>query len=200
MSQRQEQISDNLSITMQRIHREARTGYLRVERGEGPNLESGLVRFVDGKIVAARVGQEQGNIALNILLTWERCFFVFYPTDRQGNIQEHSADQEPPGRRNTQPFNQDVFATNPHVPVARRNSESFMSLPLTAVPRATMSIMKAIALAEKAGLPQLCRPIILAIDGRATVGELIARIGCTPEEMFLALIGMERLAIVRIIR
>ena len=93
-----------------------------------------------------------------------------------------------------------MLATNTQMPVARSNSDALGSLPLTAVPRATMSIMKAIASAERAGLPPLCRSIILAIDGRTTVRELVERIGCTPQEMSFALLGMERLAIVRITR
>ncbi|GHO74129.1 hypothetical protein KSD_19000 [Ktedonobacter sp. SOSP1-85] len=63
-----------------------------------------------------------------------------------------------------------------------------------------MSVMKAIGIIEKAGLPRLYRQVILAIDGRQAVGELIRSINCTPEEMSQILQTLEELTIIRVVR
>lgn len=70
------------------------------------------------------------------------------------------------------------------------------SIPLAAVPCATMSVVKAIGLINKAALPRTCRQALLLIDGRHSVNEIITMMNAEPEETMRALNALENLAII----
>jgi hypothetical protein len=72
------------------------------------------------------------------------------------------------------------------------------SIPLVAVPRATMSVVKAIGLINKTGLPRTCRQVILLIDGRLSVNEIIAAASTSSEETIKALSALESIAVITI--
>lgn len=72
------------------------------------------------------------------------------------------------------------------------------SIPLIAVPRATMSVVKAIGLINKAGLPRTCRQIILLVDGHHSVNEIVGMASTSPEETMKALHALENLAVITI--
>jgi hypothetical protein len=84
-------------------------------------------------------------------------------------------------------------STGPQLPVSPSGP-----LSLAAIPRATMSVVKAIAAIEKAGLPRTYRQVILKVDGRNTVNDLIGLSGCSLEEMQQILYTLEKLMIIRI--
>src|SRR5258707_15697147 len=52
-------------------------GVLTVERGEGRSLEEGLIIFVRGQVVEARVNQRSGLAAFTYLNAWQVCHFSF---------------------------------------------------------------------------------------------------------------------------
>ncbi|GHO66667.1 hypothetical protein KSC_055590 [Ktedonobacter sp. SOSP1-52] len=197
VTQQQGRITDNLSRIIQIIQVEGRTGELRVGRGEGINAEIGSIGFTNGQIVFAQVGSYIGPDALNIMIGWGKCVFVFIPHLTTGPLQQTGPI---PSQRETSPVIPQLRQSAPQQggqPAAASGNNAF---PLTAVPRATMSVMKAIGVIEKAGLPRLYRQVILAIDGRQAVGELIRSINCTPEEMNQILQTLEELTIIRVVR
>ena len=72
------------------------------------------------------------------------------------------------------------------------------SIPLTVVPRATMSVVKAIGLINKAALPRTCRQILLLIDGQHSVNEIIIMANMPSEETIKALNALEKLSVITI--
>ena len=54
-----------------------KSGVLTVERGEGRSLEEGLIIFVRGQVVEARVNQRSGLAAFTYLNAWQVCHFSF---------------------------------------------------------------------------------------------------------------------------
>lgn len=198
VTQQQGRIADNLARIIQIIQVEGRTGELRVRRGEGINAEIGSIGFTNGQIVFAQIGSYMGPDALNILIGWGKCVFVFIPHLTTGSLQQQTGPIQ--RQRETSPvipqLRQSASQQGEQPDVANANN----AFPLTAVPRATMSVMKAIGIIEKAGLPRLYRQVILAIDGRQAVGELVRSVNCTPEEMSQILQTLEELTIIRVVR
>jgi Domain of unknown function (DUF4388) len=237
VSQQQGSITDSLVSVIQFIQKDGRTGELRVGRGEGVNTEIGSIVFNNGQVVSAQLGAYTGPAALNILMTWGRCVFIFSPVtspgiplqsspalDRRVPPQSSPAldrrvppqsspslDRRVPlqsspslDRRESQPLESFPPIRRPgnSSPSLERQSGALpgMSIPLIAIPRLTMSIVKSIAAVEQAGLPRAYRRVVLLIDGRHSVNDLIISIGCTPEEMQQILQTLERITVVRIAR
>jgi hypothetical protein len=61
-----------------------------------------------------------------------------------------------------------------------------------------MSVVKAIGLINKAALPRTCRQVLLLIDGRHSVNEIITMMSAESEETMRALNALENLAIITI--
>ncbi|EFH90183.1 DUF4388 domain-containing protein [Ktedonobacter racemifer] len=198
VTQQQGRITDNLARIIQIVQVEGRSGELRVGRGEGINAEIGSIGFTNGQIVFAQIGSYMGPDALNILINWGKCVFVFIPHLTTGPLQRQTGPIQ--SQRETSPIVPQMRQLSPPQTDQPNAASANSAVPLTAVPRATMSVMKAIGIIEKAGLPRLYRQVILAIDGRQAVGELIRSINCTPEEMSQILQTLEELTIIRVVR
>lgn len=82
----------------------------------------------------------------------------------------------------------------------RAIQEPVPAIPLIAVPRATMSVVKAIGLINKASLPRTCRQVILLIDGRLSVNEIIGMSNISPADTMRALHALENLAVITIMK
>ena len=197
VTQQQRRITDNLARIIQIVQIEGRTGELRVRRGEGINAEIGSIGFTNGQIVFSQIGSYMGPDALNILVNWGKCVFVFIPHLTTGPLQQTGPIQS---QRETSPIVPQLRQLSPPQTDQPNVASANSAFPLTAVPRATMSVMKAIGIIEKAGFPRLYRQVILAIDGRQAVGELIRSVNCTPEEMSQILQTLEELTIIRVVR
>lgn len=195
MSQQQERITDSLTSVIQIIQTGHGTGELRVWRESGPNAEVGSFVFINGRIVAAHVGLMQGVEAFNTLKTWGRAMFIFTP-GTPPPLQQNSPVLEPQEKKpsTTRP----LPTTDPQTPVSEPPQKS--TVHLTAVPRATMSIVKAVGIIEKMGLARTYRQLILFIDGQRPVSELALAMNCTPQDMWQMLQELEKLTIIRISR
>jgi hypothetical protein len=75
MSQPRETTTNNLADVIQVIQIGHRTGTLTVERGENSTFEEGMIVFVNGQIIDAKCGQQNGPVALGWLTTWTTCRF-----------------------------------------------------------------------------------------------------------------------------
>lgn len=217
MSQQQGRITDSLASVVQFIQAEHRTGELRVQRDEGYGLEQGTLIFMDGRIIYAQTGPYQEVRALEILQTWGRCIFLFSPHPTMNNNEtylpappsqnspsQNSPSQYSPAQRpgDVQPFGSFPSAqraTPPpaHYPRPFEASPSF-TIPLTVIPRATMSVIKAIKLIEKEGLPRTYRQVFLLIDGQKNVNDLLRLTNGTvaPEEVITILRTLESLTVI----
>lgn len=61
-----------------------------------------------------------------------------------------------------------------------------------------MSVVKAIGVMNKAGLPRICRQVILLVDGRHSVNEIVSMASTSPEETIKALRALENIAVITI--
>jgi hypothetical protein len=201
VSQQPARITDNLTSVIQVIQKGRESGELRAKLDDEASKEVGTIVFANGQIVAAQVGPYQGVEAFNILKSWSRCVFVFVrdaPTARlpQSGPLPQSSGQTPFERRmpTTGP-QQSVNGSR--TPLPEPPSDSTLSL--TFVPRATMSVVKAIGIIERAGLSRTYRQLILLVDGRRSIGELAITMSCPHQEMRQMLQELERLTIIRIV-
>jgi Mn-dependent DtxR family transcriptional regulator len=62
-----------------------------------------------------------------------------------------------------------------------------------------MSVVKAVGMIERAGLPRTYRKLILLIDGQRSIGELAITMNCQPSEMKQMLQELERLTVIRVV-
>jgi len=95
MQPQRETMTDNLADIIHILHIGSKSGTLAVERGEGNTLEEGLILFVEGRAVEAKVGRHNGLAAFNYLNTWQTCRFSFV---------SHAGQSGPPSRPTTQPL------------------------------------------------------------------------------------------------
>src|SRR6266576_3032640 len=70
-------MTDCLADLIHIIRMGEKSGVLTVERGEGRSLEEGLIKFVRGQVVEARVNQRSGLAAFTYLNAWQVCHFSF---------------------------------------------------------------------------------------------------------------------------
>lgn len=70
-------MTDCLADLIHIIRMGEKSGVLTVERGEGRSLEEGLIIFVKGQVVEARVNQRSGLAAFTYLNAWQVCHFSF---------------------------------------------------------------------------------------------------------------------------
>src|SRR5437660_6273370 len=101
MSQRRGTTTDRLSNVIEVIQLGRRTGFLTVERGEGPGREEGELTFVHGQVTYARGGQFVGQRALEWLHSWGACRFTFVSSVPGRSTQPL---HETPRTLSTQPF------------------------------------------------------------------------------------------------
>lgn len=201
MSQQQKRLADSLLSVIQTIQTGHWTGELRAQRDDALSTEVGFILFVDGQIVAAQVGPQEGMPAFNLMKTWGKCWFTFTLNTPPPVSQQYSSTPESPARTSETP----PQITGPQRPITELQRSMPPSLPgaglpLTTIPRATMSIIKARGIIEQAGLSRTYRQLSLLIDGHRSVADLTIAIGCTPLEMQEMLQQLERLSVIRLPR
>ncbi len=210
MSQHQKKTTDSLISVIQAIQTGQWTGELRAQRDDGLNTEIGSIVFMNGQVVAAQIGSYQGMQAFNMLKMWGRSVFAFTPhTPLPLSPWNNSAPMQTPPPPVTGPQQavtgpqQAVTGPQNAITGSQRALPAWQQntgLSLTAVPRATMSILKARRIIEQSGFPRTYRQLILLIDGQRSVGDLIMALSCTPLEMQQMLQQLESLSIIRIPR
>jgi len=88
MSDRENQVIDQLVRVIQEIQLNRMTGSLVVKRGEGAASERGKIVFVKGQVVRASAGYRREREALNWLSTWGKSQYTFV----QGHGQEEKLE------------------------------------------------------------------------------------------------------------
>ncbi|GCE12346.1 DUF4388 domain-containing protein [Tengunoibacter tsumagoiensis] len=174
--------TDQLNNVIQVIQLGRKTGILLVERGEGGQLEKGMLQFVQGSITDARCNTFQGQAALNWLQTWQACRFIFTPNTN--TVDQQNTASAPWPSQQTPPS-----ARAPNTP---KGFEPTQGRP----PQRTYSADDGLALLTRAGLSRSHRHLFLLIDGRRTYGELIRLMGRSSEEVLQLLHDLDALGII----
>ena len=175
MTERRGTTTDQLASIIQVIQMGRKSGTLTVERGEHLNLEEGAIIFVQGKITEAHIGHRTNQVALEWFKTWKACRFTFVP----------ATSARPTGPMPAMPAETPRVAlreTNPHLstPPERSTGPLQETSPL---PRRTLPTEEALRLVELGGLSRVHRRLLLLIDGRRTMQELVRLMGRSPEDV-----------------
>ena len=181
--------AENLNAALEGARLRRQSGLLSVEHSQGGRLEEGEIYFQDGRPIYARVGQLDGQDAVNWLLTWHNVHFAFI-TDvprPPANIAPITGPITTPSRIPRLNANSSAEEVNPRsrnssdtasrpnpipppgiewlVPQKRRVGEDVLSLPLT----------------------RRQRYIYFLVDGRRSVSDLSRTTGKTIQEVELVL-------------
>ena len=201
MSQQQGRMTDNLANIINMIQQQRMSGELRAKRSEDTNEEVGLIMFTDGQAVYAQVGSYQGAIAFKTLYTWKQCIFIF-ATRSSNNVHQtpflpqNSPELPSPSKplQSLPPTPRDTLPLPANE--QQRANVPTDSISLITVPRATMSVIKAIGVINQASLPRTYRQVFLLIDGQHSVNDIIAMTGISREEILQMLRTLENLAVI----
>jgi hypothetical protein len=196
--------TNTLANIIQVIQLERKTGILRVEHGAGARYEEGYILFVQGQVMQAQVGQFTCQAALTWLSTWHACRFTFLPA------------QAEEVERVTDPL-----ATLPRIPDIPKSAHSTLNtrdtsptssiaptVPPTAqdkhvpdppadysyatrIPYRTCCIDEALRRLNGSALSRTHRHLLLLVDGRRTIAELVRITGRKPEEVQQLLLELE---------
>lgn len=187
--QQRETATDRLADVIQVIRLGRRTGILTVERGRDTTFEEGNITFVNGQVRQANVEMLRGQEALAWLNTWGECRFAFI---------EQAAHESP-----STPAPKMPFASLPSMPDNTRlrgqtqgDGNTVGSLkglaPTGGIPRRTKSIEEGLVLLEQKGFSRTYRRLLLLIDGRRSIAELVRLVGHSAEEVARQLDELER--------
>lgn len=197
MSQRRGTTTDQLSNVLQVIQLGRKTGMLTVERGEGSALEGGEITFVNGQITHARIGQLDGQKAMNWLSSWGTCRFLFTPAGPE-RVTGPIPALPPSSKQATAPLKEtpahaftpipDIGPSGKYTPYHTGNFQ--------VRPYRTVQAEDALRLLEQAGLSRTHRRLLLLIDGQRAIPELVRLMGRHLEEILRLLHDLERIGVI----
>jgi hypothetical protein len=220
MSQSQEVAVERLITVIQRLQRGRMTGTLTVRRGDGITAEEGSVDFSRGQITQARVSRRNGSEALSWLSTWSNCYCSFesatradvdmflrllFPPSDAGSLsttQQSSTSQLEPTARQTDALRHQTGPMSPTTPRTLLPSEHSFSQTSLAhfIPQAHYPMSEALRLLENQKLTRTHRHLLLLIDGRRSIAELIRVMNRSDSEVIHLLRDLENASIIHIQR
>jgi hypothetical protein len=189
MTQRRGTATDRLSNVIQVIQLGRKSGILTVERGEGSAIETGEMSFVHGQITDAQSGERSGQRAIEWLLTWRACRFLFMPLISEKATRPMSAlPSIEATMRDTDPY---LNANTQAAPMPQWNRVTEQKRRGARVPQRTKPLEVASQIIEKNGLTRSHRRLFLLVDGQRTIEEMARLTGRSEEEVQTMLQEME---------
>ena len=191
--QQRETATKRLADVIQVIRLGRKTGTLTVERGRGPTYEEGNITFVNGQVMKANVGGLNGQPALAHLNMWGECLFAF--VEQSMNKIPSVSPAQTPSTPLPNISSQNTPAAN--VRGRERNTESITEplneyMPTGGAPRRMQSIEEGLARLDQMGFSRAYRRLLLLIDGRRTIAELVRLVGHNAEEVARQLDELEQ--------
>ncbi len=176
--------TENLMDVLQALQLARRTGMLVVERyGSDNAIEQGNIMLHNGQVIDASVGPYVKGAAMNILLKWNKCYFVLQPLSAAGGT------SAPTLRQPTQ-------RSPGHMPVPDEERYA-VTPPDQIVPLHVWAVDEVLPHFPTMKLSRLHRQLFLLIDGRRPVYELIRLIGRKPYEVQVLLTDLLRLGLIK---
>jgi hypothetical protein len=182
--------TDKLADVVQVLQMAHKTGLLTVSREmAGNSLEQGTINLHNGQIVDASLGQLRGAEALNRLMAWGACYFVFQPADpTTGPLAPVTGPITPPTLPvQNSPASGYGYGREP--PLAFPNIRS--------VPSRLRQANEVLPYFTNLGLARAHRQLFLLVDGRRSVQELMRLTGHRPDEINTLLADLERAGLIR---
>ncbi len=193
MTQRRGTTTDRLSNVIQVIQLGRKSGVLTVERGEGPALETGEMAFVHGQITNAHSRDLSGQRAIEWLLTWRVCRFLFIPLLSEKTTKPMPAlPSMDANLQDTDPYlNTAVQAT----PAPQWGWAAEQAHKGSHPPQRTKPSELALQMIEKSGLTRSHRRLFLLVDGQRTIEEIARLTGRSEEDVRAMLQEMARIGV-----
>lgn len=186
--QQRETTTERLADVIKVIQLGRRTGTLTVERVYENMFEEGRITFIQGQITQANVGARQGQEAMRILQTWQRCLFAFL-TATEGVV------TDPLPRittSHTTPLS--IREMRNSVPPGRPS----ISIPINGAPCHIQPVEEALLRLGSMGLSRTHRRLLLLVDGRRCVTELARLVGHTVAEVSQQLRELEQVGFIHL--
>ncbi len=207
MAQQHEATTDRLVSVIQSIQHGRQTGTLTARRGSGITLEEGMIAFVNGQVMEARIGRRRGLVALNWLSTWGNCRYTFIsPTTTQvtlplllppANITRDLKVTDPLPTLSTRQLARQTAPLKAEHEENTMLSSTDIATRLPSVPYRTRTPEMALRLIERTGFSRTHRHLFLLVDGQRSTRELARLMGKSEPEIVELLDDLERAALVR---
>jgi hypothetical protein len=207
----QETTTDRLVSIIQLVQLGKRTGILTVKRGEGRVLEEGIVTFVNGQAIQAQVGRYSGSEAMKRLSAWETCRFIFAPSDtpEEDTLPSPKSFKGVGSSIGGQRVTENLSGSADQFPQRPMHSRELITPPptrdlnyllhlLSSVPYCRVEMSSALHLLEQMKLTRFHRRLLLLIDGRRSIQELVRLMGRNEKEMQTLLNDLEQALIISI--
>jgi hypothetical protein len=198
MWQQQEVVSRLVDI-IQKLQSRYETGQLIARPGNGSATEEGLIVFVRGKITEVRLGRRSGAEALNKLSNWENCVCQFVrPAADSSNSYSRIISEEK--LITHAPLRTSDSASLPQTdPLGRAINTDRLSTPSApGVPYPTSQPRTALQRIEQLGLSRTHRRLLLLIDGRRSIPDLVRLMGRSEGDVYALLQDLVQATVIRI--
>ncbi len=191
-------MTDCLADVIHIIHMGEKSGVLTVERGENATLEEGLITFISGRVVEARIGQQSGMTAFTYLNSWQVCHFSFIAQIPNDALLPPQSVQPLPAYRgpaSTGPAAKTPYS-NPLAPVSqndRLHANHDIAGPRLTIPVRLQVGEEVLQRPENtARLSRIHRRLLMLINGQRSISELARLMSRSIEETQPLLNDLER--------
>ena len=203
MQSQRETMTDSLADIINIIHLGGRSGILTVERGEAVTLEEGLIVFVDGRVIEAKVGQQSALAAFNYLNAWKTCHFSFIDHHVRDVTMSSQSAQIPLSQRSVPPVPSPAtsapYPTTPIPPRLNGGAQEYGggSAGPSTCPFRSQAGEIALQHPERVQISRLHRRLLLLISGHRSPSELARLMVKNPDEIKMLLNDLERIGLIK---
>ena len=175
MQSQRQTMTDRLADVIHIIHIGGKSGVLAVEREPG---EEGFITFVDGRVVEAQVGSQNGLAAFDYLNTWQACRF---------SLLTHIAHET----------STPIYSTQPLPPITQGNNVPDETPVVHTAPLRMQSGEEVLQQPGTMQLPRLHRRLLLLIDGQRRHSDLARLMSRSIDEIQELLDDLERSGLIQ---
>jgi len=195
-------MTDCLADLIHIIRMGEKSGVLTVERGEGRSLEEGLIIFVRGQVVEARVNQRSGLAAFTYLNAWQVCHFSFIAQAANEALSPPQITQPLPPANGGFADNTSI-ADSPYFDTVTQvdGLHEYRDIPAAqfTIPFRLLAGEEMLQRPENNGrLPRVHRRLLLLIDGQRSVRQLAPLMARNIDELQELLNDLERSGFIRL--
>jgi len=189
-----------LAAVIQAIQMEGWTGLFIVKRTLSNSQEEGRILFINGQMQESRAERRTGFAAFTYLCAWENYEISYYtPDGEQPSLDPLSLSEE----KHTSaaiPLSPVTVVAQMGQPNSKgEQTESSIPCLYASVPfHSKYKPSIALQIIEKLGLTRGHRRLFLLIDGKRSVSDLARLMGCTSDEAYQLLLGLERATVIRL--
>ena len=177
-------MAQHLADIIHILHIGTKSGTLTAERSTGGTSETGVIVFMRGQVVEARVGQQSGSAALTYLNTWQTCYFSFSAHDVNPAAASLHTPSVSPGYNTGGPSTTHPSSTGPFMPPARSFDAGSRSTGSRSIyPSRSHAGDEVLQDVEHVPLSRVHRRLLLLLNGQRNLDELARLMARTPPEI-----------------